>query len=88
MDSGLRQRPADVTLNALSEQVFDVLSRFTVFPWPVMVAQCKRVSVDPENLTKAGLAKSLPFLVTGVGRFTDEDKAASAEQALTRLLEP
>ncbi len=88
MDSGLRRRPADVTFNPLSEAVFDVLSRFTVFPWPVMVAQCKRVSVDPANLTKEGLAKSLPFLVTGVGRFTDEDKAAGAEQALTRLLEP
>jgi len=88
MDDGLRRRPADVTLNPLSEAVFDVLSRFTVFPWPVMVAQCKRVAVDPAALTKDGLAKSLPFLVTGVGRFTDEDKAAAAEQALTKLIRP
>ena len=86
MDARLKDLPAGVVLNALSAEVFEVLSRHTVFPWPVMAAQCKRVHVDPQNLGKEELAKALPYLATGVGRFTDPTKAAATERELQTLL--
>lgn len=88
MDSSFRQLPPGVTLNALSGKVYDVLAQFTAFPWPIMLTQCKRVGADPARLTREDLTRALPLIVTGVGRFTDPDKAASTEQELTRLLLP
>jgi hypothetical protein len=86
MDATLKQLPAGVVLNALSSEVFEVLSRYTVFPWPVMAAQCKRVHVDARNLSKDDLVKALPYLAIGVGRFTDPMKAAATEHELHALL--
>lgn len=86
MDGRLKVLPAGVVLNALSTEVFEVLSRHTVFPWPVMAAQCKRVHADPQNLNKEALAKALPHLATGVGRFTDPIKATATERELQALL--
>ncbi len=85
MDAKLTRRPDGVTFNALSEQVFAVLARYTVFPWPVMVAQCKRVGADPANLTAPDVKRALPHLVAGVSRFTDPKKAAAAERELLAL---
>ncbi len=86
MDAGLTKRPAGVVFNALSDAVFEVLSQYTAFPWPVMLAQCKRVAVDPANLTKKGLAEALPHIVSGVARFTSPEKASRVEHALRALL--
>jgi hypothetical protein len=85
MDTKLTRRPDGVHLNALSTAVFDVLARFTAFPWPIMLAQCKRVNVDPSELTADGLRKALPFIVHGVERFTDPVKAGQAEEELSSL---
>lgn len=85
MDAGLTKRPAGVAFNALSSAVFDILAQYTAFPWPVMLAQCKRVAVDPANLTKKGLLDALPYIVAGVARFTSPEKATRAEQELRAL---
>lgn len=80
------QRPQGVVFNALSDAVFVILARYTAFPWPVMLAQCKRVSADPANLTKKGLADALQHLATGVARFTSPEKAHKVEIELRALL--
>jgi hypothetical protein len=85
MDPKLSRRPDGVTFNVLSGRVFTVLNRYTVFPWPVMMAQCKRVGADPASLTTDDLKRALPHLVAGVSRFTDPQKAAAAERELVTL---
>lgn len=85
MDKKLAARPDGVELNPLSGQVFETLARFTAFPWPVMLAQCKRVRVDPARLTPETLEAALPYIIQGVGRFTDQANASTAEKALVEL---
>ena len=48
MDDEIGRPPDGVAFNRLSRSVFEALSRFTVFPWPIMLAQCKRV-IDPND---------------------------------------
>ena len=81
----LRQLPLGVTLGPLSLQVFDVLAKYTAFPWPVMVAQCKRCGVDAANLTPASLRQVIPYLSSGVARFTSPQKGDAARRELERL---
>ena len=75
-----------VAPGALSARVAEVLGRYTSFPWPILIAQCRRVELDPENLTKEGLRRVLPHLVNGVARFTSPDNGERAEQELQKLL--
>ena len=86
MDPKLTRRPDGVSLGPLSGRVFDVLAQYTVFPWPVMMAQCKRIGADPARLTTEELERALPFIVSGVARFTDPGKAARAERELLALI--
>lgn len=82
---GLNKLPPDVTLAALSTDVFLILERFTAFPWPVMLSQCRRLGVDPERIPPDRLNELIPLLSTGVSRFTSPSKGREAEKAL-RLL--
>jgi len=54
------------TLAPFSLQVFDTLARYTAFPWPVMLAQCKRANLDPAALTPQDLAKVLDLSPRGL----------------------
>lgn len=85
MDDHLTRRPEGVVLNALSDQVFEILARHTAFPWPVMLAQCKRVAADPANLTVESLQMAAPFMVQGVARFTDPLRAQQVGRELAEL---
>jgi hypothetical protein len=82
----LKKYPEGVTLNVLSMKVFDCLTRYTSFPWPILTAQCKRCQTDPVNLTIDGLERVLPFLVEGVARFTSPQKGELLRQELNSLL--
>ena len=86
MAAGLTNRPASLTFSALSEAVFDILAQHTEFPWPVMLAQCKRVAADPANLAKKSLTEAPPHIVIGVARFTSPEKAAQLEQELRAVI--
>jgi hypothetical protein len=78
-------RPAD--LAGLSRQVFDVLARYTMFPWPVLKAQAERVRADPLRLTHADLdGPLLEHLAASVARFTSPAKGARAREELAALL--
>jgi hypothetical protein len=85
MDQGL---PEGVILAPLSRRVFDVLARHTVFPWPVLSAQCRRHCLDPRALSPADLERVLPHLVSGVTRFTTPAKGELVRAALAALLPP
>lgn len=72
-------------MGALSRSVFDVLARYTAFPWPILSAQCKRAGIDPMNLDGRGVAKIIPLVAEGVRLFTSPEKATLVTGELTRL---
>lgn len=72
-------------MGLFSRIVFDVVARYTAFPWPILSAQCKRGGVDAMNLDSAGLAKIIPLVAQGVGLFTTPEKATLVSAELTRL---
>lgn len=86
--SSLGKPPDGVVLAPLSAKVFDVLAQETAFPWPVMVAQCKRCAVDPTALTTTDLKTVTPFLAQGVARFTSPEKGERVRDELEKLIPP
>ena len=79
--------PAGISLSPLATQVFAVLAEYTSFPWPVLLAQSRRVGVDPATLDRNGLRQLVPFLSAGVERFTSPEKGRAVQDRLHRLLE-
>lgn len=77
--------PSGVTLGPLSRAVFDVLARYTAFPWPVLSAQCKRAGCVAENLCLNDLRSLIPALGTSVGRFTSPEKELAVRRELETL---
>ncbi len=75
-------------LSPFSQQVFDILARYTAFPWPVLTAQCRRSSIDPLHLDQETLGKVIGPLARGVGAFTSAAKAREFEEEITLLLRP
>lgn len=78
--------PAGVVLGPLSRAIFDVLAVHTVFPWPVLSAQCQRAGCLPSALSPAELKTLIPALSASVGRFTSPEKEAAVRKALSALL--
>ncbi len=86
MEQSLIRPPRDVQLGELSAKVFDILARYTAFPWPVLKAQAYRMSAPPENLTPAQLAGLVEHLVRGVERFTSPETGSRVRADLDALL--
>ena len=82
----MNRPPEGTKLSEVALQVFEVLRKYTGFPWPVLAAQCKRVGATPETLTVAVLPTLIPYLAAGVGRFTSPDKEAAVRKELLLLL--
>ena len=78
--------PEGIKLSDVAQKVFDILRKYTGFPWPVLAAQCKRVGAEPETLGKASLPTLVPYLAGGVGRFTSPEKEAAVRKELEQLL--
>lgn len=83
---GLKNLPAGVELGRLSARVFEVLERHTAFPWPVLVAQCKRHGLEPADLSASELETLVPFLAKGVARFTSPANGEHVRRELLQLL--
>jgi hypothetical protein len=75
-------------LSPFSKEVFDVVAKYTKFPWPVLTAQCRRANVDPLHLDRASLEKIVDFVSDGVGFFTTPEKATQVRHELTLLARP
>jgi hypothetical protein len=86
MDPGVARMPAGVALGPVSERVFEILARYTVFPWPVLMAQAQRLGLSPANVQMTDLPELVPLLAAGVERFTSPEKARAARQELESLL--
>lgn len=82
----MNRPPEGTALSEVAHQVFDILRKYTGFPWPVLAAQCKRVGVTPDALTRAALPTLIPYLAAGVGRFTSPEKEAAVRKELSLLL--
>ncbi len=82
----MNRPPEGAKLSEVALQVFEILRKYTGFPWPVLAAQCKRVGVTPETLTVAALPTLIPFLAAGVGRFTSPEKELAVRKELTMML--
>lgn len=80
------ERPKGVELGPLSLRVFEALSQFTAFPWPLLETQAKRAGCDPANLGRAGLERLIEPLARGVARFNSPAAGREAQLALERLL--
>lgn len=76
-------------LSDFSAQVFDVLARYTMFPWPVLKTQAERLGVDPARVAPAHLeGPLLDYLASGVARFTSSAKGAQVRGELAALAMP
>lgn len=76
-------------LSDFSGQVFDVLARYTMFPWPVLKTQAERVGVDPARITPVHLdGPLLDYLAAGVARFTSSAKGDQVRGELAALVMP
>ncbi len=73
-------------LSPFSEQVLGIVSKYTVFAWPVLTAQCRRSNVDPMHLDQETLGKVIGPLAQGVAVFTTPVKAKRFEEELALLL--
>ena len=82
----MNKPPEGEELSEVALRVFEILRKYTGFPWPVLAAQCKRVGVTPETLTVAALPTLIPFLAAGVGRFTSPEKELAVRKELTMML--
>lgn len=78
--------PPGTQLGPLSRSVFEILSRYTAFPWPVLSAQCKRVDCNPETLGLGELRGLITALSSSVGRFTSPEKEQAVRGELEALL--
>ena len=86
--STIGRPPPDLTLNALSQQVIERVSRYTTLGWPIMMAQCRRANVDPANLQPQDVSAIMAFLTAGVARFTSPENAEKLEADLAPLQTP
>jgi hypothetical protein len=77
--------PTDAQLGGLALQVFQVLAKYTAFPWPILQAQCERAGVKPETLSSKELNKVVSFLADGVARFSTPDKGEAVRRELKTL---
>jgi hypothetical protein len=85
MAGSLTKPPEGVELNALSTRVFAILSKYTAFPWPILMTQAKRCGVDAARLTHADLHELVPHLAAGVERYTSPEKGAATRAELTLM---
>jgi len=72
-------------LSSFSKEVFDVVARYTAFPWPIISAQCRRANVDAMNLDRESLGRVVDFIAEGVGYFTSPEKAMLVRRELGLL---
>lgn len=87
MEVRLKKYPEGITLSPFSEQVFLVLSRYTVFPWPILKTQSERLSICPEKLSPHDLPALLQPLVKSITTFASPQKGDACLQDLEKLLE-
>ncbi|MEW5849807.1 MAG: hypothetical protein AB2A00_13395 [Myxococcota bacterium] len=86
MVADLKKLPEGVNLSPFAVRVFQVMARYTAFPWPILLAQCKRCNLDPGSLTPAQAPAVIPHLAAGVGRFTSPEKQQGVQNDLEALL--
>ncbi len=82
----MNKPPEGEELSEVALRVFEILRKYTGFPWPVLAAQCKRVGLTPETLTVAVLPTLIPYLAAGVGRCTSPEKEVAVRKELILLL--
>jgi hypothetical protein len=85
MELNSNKLPSGAVMSPLAREVFRILERYTVFPWPILAAQCKRAGTDPLHLDTVRLAVLIPLLAAGVGRFTSPEKESAVKRELLGL---
>jgi hypothetical protein len=79
-------RPENLT--PFASQVYDTLAKYTAFPWPIMMAQCRRAGLNPVTLTPGELEAVVEFMAEAVARFTSPDKGAAVLAEMRSLHGP
>jgi hypothetical protein len=69
----------------LAQEVFARMAAYTAFPWPVLMAQCRRCKLDPGSLDTAGLRQLLDGIAASVARFAGPSKGKKLRAELSAL---
>ena len=76
---------ATVDMNPLARQIHDLMVRFTLFPVPILVAQCKHIGKTPTTLEASDLARLAPYVGNAVTLFSNPVKGKELTQAIAKL---
>jgi len=86
-ENGGAPTPVPRDLSRLSEQVVRILSDYTPLPWEVLETQCMRLQVDPYRIEARELEGLLPYLRSGIARFTSPEKGTELRDRLRALIQ-
>jgi hypothetical protein len=78
--------PEDAKLSIFGEKVFNMLTKYTSFAWPMIKTQCTKMNKDTANLTPNDLQDLIPALVAGVTRWNSAEKGESLKIELEKLI--
>ena len=81
-----KRPPEDVQLSPLAQEVFTRMAAYTAFPWPVLIAQCRRCKLDPARLDAHGLRQVLDGIAASVARFAGPAKGKRLRAELAALV--
>jgi hypothetical protein len=76
---------ADVQMNELGAMINELLKRYTIFPTPILVAQCKFIGTTPGTVKKEDLAKLAPYIGRAVALFSNPEKGRELEKAVAAM---
>ena len=72
-------------MNELAKALQDLVARYTVFPGPIVNAQCKHIGKSPATITREDLPRLAPYIAKAVALFANPEKAKELEVAIGRL---
>lgn len=78
--------PALRDFSLLSESVVRILSDYTPLAWEVLETQCMRLQIDPYRIEARELEALLPYLRSGIARFTSPEKGTELRDRLRALM--
>jgi len=77
----------DLTMdyNDLSRKIHDILAKYSHFPEPILVTQCKRLGKTPRDLSASDLPQLADFIKKAINNFSNPQRADEARQAILDL---
>jgi hypothetical protein len=71
--------------NDLSRKIHDILAKYSHFPEPILVTQCKRLGKTPRDLSLSDLPQLAEFIKKAISNFSNPQRAEEARLAILNL---